>query len=115
VNLLYISGWLKPAKFWNQELVKVWNQRRSGIWNLRSSGIRNLRRSGTREDLESRIGEDLESGTCEVLKTGDCEVRGIDEDLIWKPEQAMIFIRKRFGNHEVAKSKTSSQKSGFEM
>jgi hypothetical protein len=44
-----------------------------------------------------------------------CEVRGIDEDLIWKPEQAAIFVRKRFGDQEGAKSKTSSQKSGFEV
>jgi hypothetical protein len=44
-----------------------------------------------------------------------CEVRGIDEDLIWKPEQAVIFVRKRFGDQEGAKSKTSSQKSGFEV
>jgi hypothetical protein len=79
-------------------------------WNLRSSGIKNLRRSGICEDLESETCEDLKSGTCEVLKTGICEVRGVDEDLI-----AMIFLKKRFGNHEGAKSKTSSQKSGFEV
>jgi hypothetical protein len=68
-----------------------------------------LQRSGICEDLESGTCEDLKSGTCEVLKTGICEVRGVDEDLI-----AMI-LKKRFGNHEVAKSKTSSQKSGFEV
>jgi hypothetical protein len=49
----------------------------------------------TYEVLEPGICEDLESGTCEVLKTGICEVREIDEDLIWKPEQAAIFVRKR--------------------
>jgi hypothetical protein len=57
--------------------------------------------------------EDLESGTCEVLKTGICEVRGIDEDLIRKPEQAMIFVKNKFRNQEGAKLKTSSQKSRF--
>jgi hypothetical protein len=71
--------------------------------------------SGTCEDLEFGTCGDLESGTCEVLKTGICEVRGIDEDLIRKPEQAAIFVRKRFGNQEGAKSKTSSQKFGFEV
>jgi hypothetical protein len=55
-NLLSISGWSKPAKFWNQELAKIWNLRR-----------------------------------CEVLKLGICEVRGTDEDLIRKPEQAVFF------------------------
>jgi hypothetical protein len=65
--------------------------------------------------LESRTCEDLEFGTYEVLKTGICEVQGIDEDLIRKPEQVMIFVKKRFGNQEGAKSKTSSQKSGFEV
>jgi hypothetical protein len=53
---------------------------------------------GTCEVLESGTYEDLESGTCEVLKTRICEVRGIDEDLIRKPEQAVIFVRKKFGN-----------------
>jgi hypothetical protein len=71
--------------------------------------------SGTCEDLEFGTREDLESRNCEVLKTGICEVRGIDEDLIRKPEQAMIFVKKKFGNQEGAKSKTSSQKSGFEV
>jgi hypothetical protein len=74
--------------------------------------------SGTCEDLESGICEeveygtceDLEPGTCEVLKTGICEVRGTNEDLIRKPEQAVILVRKRFGNQEGAKSKTSSSK-----
>jgi hypothetical protein len=74
-----------------------------------------LQRSETYEDLESETFEDLESGTCEVVKTGICEVWEIDEDLIRKPEQAMIFVKKRFGNQEGAKSKTSSQKSGFEV
>jgi hypothetical protein len=74
-----------------------------------------LQRSGTYEDLESETFEDLESGTCEVVKTGICEVWEIDEDLIRKPEQAMIFVKKRFGNQEGAKSKTSSQMSGFEV
>jgi hypothetical protein len=76
---------LKPAKFWNKELVK--------FWNLRHPKIRNL----------------------ELAKSGICEVRGTDEDLIRKPEQAVIFVRKRFGSREGAKSKTSSQKSGFEV
>jgi hypothetical protein len=69
----------------------------------------------TCEVLEPGICEDLESGTCKVLETGICEVRGIDEDLIWKLEQAAIFIKKRFGDQEGAKSKTSSQKYGFEV
>jgi hypothetical protein len=71
--------------------------------------------SETCKDLEYETCKDLKSGTCEVLKTGICEVRGIDEDLIRKLEQAMIFVKKRFGNQEGAKSKTSSQKSGFEV
>jgi hypothetical protein len=69
----------------------------------------------TCEDLESGTCEDLESGTREVMKSRIFEVRGTDEDLIRKPEQAVIFVRKRFGSQEGAKSKTSSQKSGFEV
>jgi hypothetical protein len=39
VNLLSNSGWLKPAKFWNQEPAKFWNQESAKFWNLRSLGI----------------------------------------------------------------------------
>jgi hypothetical protein len=34
VNLLSISGWLKSAKFWNQESVKFWNQESAKFGNL---------------------------------------------------------------------------------
>jgi hypothetical protein len=54
--------------------------------------------------------EVLESGTCEVLESGIREVRGSGEDLIRKPERVVIFVRKKFGDQEGAKSKTSPQK-----
>jgi hypothetical protein len=53
--------------------------------------------------------EVLESGTCEVLESGICEVRGSSEGLIREPEQAVNFVKKRFGDQEGAKSKTSLQ------
>jgi hypothetical protein len=87
-NLLSISKWLKPAKFWNLEPVKIWNSEPAKIWNLEIA---------------------------KFWKQESAKFGGIDEDLIRKPEQAMIFVKKKFGNQEGAKSKTSSQKSGFEV
>jgi hypothetical protein len=65
---------------------------------------------GTCEVLESGTCEVLESGTCEVLESRIYVVRGSGEDLIRKPEQAVIFVKKRFGDKEGAKSKASPQK-----
>jgi hypothetical protein len=56
-----------------------------------------------------------ESGTCEVLESRICEVRESSEVLIREPQRVVIFMNKRFGNQEGAKSKTSPQKSGFEV
>jgi hypothetical protein len=33
VNLLSISGRLKPAKIWNREPAKMWNHEPAKIWN----------------------------------------------------------------------------------
>jgi hypothetical protein len=65
---------------------------------------------GSCEVLESGTCEVLGSGTCVVLESGICEVREFGEVLIWNPEQAVIFIKQRFGDQEGAKSKTSPQK-----
>jgi hypothetical protein len=65
---------------------------------------------GTCEVLESGICEVLETGTCKVLESGSCEVCGSGEVLIQKPEQVVIFMKKRLGDQEGAKSKTSPQK-----
>jgi hypothetical protein len=37
-------------------------------------------------------------------------VRGSGEDMIREPEQAVNFVKQRFGDQEGAKSKTSPQK-----
>jgi hypothetical protein len=55
---------------------------------------------GTCEVLESGTCEVLESRTCEVLESRIYEVRGSGEDLIRKLEQAVIFVKKRFGDKE---------------
>jgi hypothetical protein len=33
VNLLSISGWSKPPKFWNREPAKLWNRELARLWN----------------------------------------------------------------------------------
>jgi hypothetical protein len=42
VNLLSISGWLKPAKLWNHELVKFWNHEPVKLRNRGSAKFGNL-------------------------------------------------------------------------
>jgi hypothetical protein len=41
VNLLSISGWLKPAKSWSRESSKVWNHEPAKPWSRESAKIRN--------------------------------------------------------------------------
>jgi hypothetical protein len=62
---------------------------------------------------ESEICEILESGICEVLESGIYEVREYGKVLIREPRRAVIFVNKRFGGQEEAKSKTSPQNFGF--
>jgi hypothetical protein len=42
VNLLSISGRLKPAKRWNREPVKIWNHEPAEIWSHEHAEIWNL-------------------------------------------------------------------------
>jgi hypothetical protein len=71
--------------------------------------------SGTCKDQGSGTYEDLESGTCEGLEIGTCEVlkSRIREDR--ELQQAVIIVNKGFEDQGEAKSKTSSQKSGFRV
>jgi hypothetical protein len=41
MNLLSISGRLKPAKLWNHEPAKTWNHEPAKIWNHEPAKIKN--------------------------------------------------------------------------
>jgi hypothetical protein len=87
VNLMSISGWLKPAKPWSRESAKIWNHEPTEPWSRESAKIWN------HEPAKPWSRESVKSWNHELAKT-------------WSHESAKLgnLVKFKFGGHDVRRS-----------